>query len=193
MILARGFAALAVAGLLSGVAQAQELKPVKIGVVNLSTKSGSNQWHGEAHEYLRNKSLNSQGYFDTSKPPWTQNQYGFSLGGRVIKDKTFFFTSWEQFRLRQGQTLTTTVPVAAFRQGDFSALSAAGIQLYDPYTVQANGDRTPYANNQIPKSQFSAVTNQILPYAQVLKPNIAGLVPGTSAYVRNNFITTSAL
>src|SRR5882672_297005 len=105
------------------------------GVVNLSTKSGSNQWHGEAHEYLRNKVLNSQGYFDTSKPPYTQNQYGFSVGGRLIKDKTFFFTSWEQFRLRQGQTLTTTVPVTAFRQGDFSALTAAGIQLYDPYTV----------------------------------------------------------
>ena len=51
------------------------------GVVNLSTKSGSNQFHGEAHEYLRNKVLNSQGYFDTAKPPYTQNQYGFSVGG----------------------------------------------------------------------------------------------------------------
>ena len=131
------------------------------GVVNLSTKSGSNQWHGEAHEYLRNKVLNSQGYFDTSKPPYTQNQYGFSLGGKVIKDKTFFFTSWEQFRLRQGQTLTTTVPVAAFRQGDFSALTAAGIQLYDPYTVQANGDRTPYANNQIPVAEFSPAATKM--------------------------------
>ena len=131
------------------------------GVVNLSTKSGSNQFHGEAHEYLRNKVLNSQGYFDTAKPPYTQNQYGFSVGGPVIKDKTFFFTSWEQFRLRQGQTLTTTVPVSAFRQGDFSALTAAGIQLYDPYTVQPDGTRTPYANNQIPTAEFSPAATKM--------------------------------
>ena len=131
------------------------------GIVNLSTKSGSNQFHGEAHEYLRNKILNSQGYFDTAKPPYTQNQYGFSVGGPVIKDKTFFFTSWEQFRLRQGQTLTTTVPVTAFRQGDFSALTAAGIQLYDPYTVQPDGSRTPYANNQIPLAEFSPAATKI--------------------------------
>src|SRR5262249_17382035 len=104
------------------------------GVVNLSTKSGTNNWHGEAYEYNRNKILNSRGYFDTGKPPYVQNQYGANIGGPVIKDKTFVFASWEQFRLRQGQTTTTTVPLPAFRTGDFSALLAQGVQLYDPYT-----------------------------------------------------------
>ncbi|PYS57119.1 MAG: hypothetical protein DMF76_23110, partial [Acidobacteria bacterium] len=136
------------------------------GVVNLSTKSGTNSFHGEAHEYLRNKVLNSNNFFlkqsqiaagvKNQPPPYVQNQYGFSVGGPVIKDKTFFFTSWEQFRLRTGSVLTTTVPLTAFRTGDFSALLAQGIQLYDPYTVnQTTGARQPYVNNQIPQAEFS--------------------------------------
>src|SRR5207253_2433704 len=136
------------------------------GVVNLSTKSGTNSFHGEAHEFLRNKVLNSNNFFLKQKeilsgkknepPPYVQNQYGFSVGGPVIKDKTFFFTSWEQFRLRTGSVLTTTVPLTAFRTGDFSALLAQGIQLYDPYTVnQTTGARQPYVNNQIPQAEFS--------------------------------------
>ncbi|HZQ22342.1 MAG TPA: TonB-dependent receptor [Terriglobales bacterium] len=136
------------------------------GIINLSTKSGTNNFHGEAHEYFRNKVLNSNDFFlkasqiasglPNEPPPYVQNQYGFSVGGPVIKDKTFFFTSWEQFRLRTGTVTTTTVPLPAFRQGDFSALLAQGIQLYDPYTVdQATGARSPYPNNQIPASEFS--------------------------------------
>ena len=74
------------------------------GVVNFSTKSGSNQYHGEAYEYLRNKVLNATPYFSSTNPPYVQNQYGFNLGGPVpkLKDKLFFFVNWEQFRLRQG-------------------------------------------------------------------------------------------
>jgi len=77
------------------------------GVVNLSTKSGSNAFHGEAHEFLRNKALNSNEYFykqselangkSNTPPPYVQNQYGVSGGGPIIKDKLFFFGSWEQF------------------------------------------------------------------------------------------------
>ncbi len=84
-----------------------------------------------------------------------QNQYGVSGGGPIIKDKTFFFASWEQFRQRTGSVLTTTVPETAFRNGDFSALLAEGIQLYDPYSVTASGTRTAYPNNQIPTAEFS--------------------------------------
>src|SRR5246127_1634400 len=81
------------------------------GVVNLSTKSGSNSWHGEAYEYLRNKALNSKGYFDNGVPPYVQNQYGINGGGPILKDKLFVFGAWEQFRLRQGKTYTGTVPL----------------------------------------------------------------------------------
>jgi hypothetical protein len=136
------------------------------GVMNFSTKSGSNAFHGEAYEFLRNKALNSNEYFykqaelasgtSNTPPPYVQNQYGFNFGGPVIKDKTFFFVSWEQFRLRTGSVLTTTVPLPAFRQGDFSALLAQGIQLYDPYTVNpVTGARKPYPGNQIPAIEFS--------------------------------------
>jgi hypothetical protein len=136
------------------------------GIMNFSTKSGSNRFHGEAYEFLRNKVLNSNEYFfkqselasgqSNTPPPYVQNQYGFNVGGPVIKDKTFFFVSWEQFRLRTGSVVTTAVPTAAFRQGDFSSLLAQGIQLYDPYTVNpATGARTPYAGNIIPTNEFS--------------------------------------
>jgi Carboxypeptidase regulatory-like domain len=136
------------------------------GVMNFSTKSGTNTFHGEVYEFLRNKVLNSNEYFykqselasgtSNTPPPYVQNQFGFNVGGPVIKDKTFFFVSWEQFRLRTGSVLTTTVPLAAMRQGDFSALSGQGVQLYDPFTVNTTtGARTPYAGNQIPVAEFS--------------------------------------
>jgi len=102
------------------------------GVTNLSTKSGTNGWHGSAYEYFRNKVLNANEYFNkqtelaggqsNTPPPWTQNQYGFQVGGPVIKDKTFFYTSWEQYRQRTGSPFTTTVPQTAMLTGDFSSL-----------------------------------------------------------------------
>ncbi len=121
------------------------------GVINLSTKSGTNQIHGEIHEYLRNKIFNANEYFfkasqvlggaKNEPPPFTQNQFGASAGGRLIKDKTFWFFSWESFRLRQGQVFTTNVPTAAERNGDFTGLTdQAGnpITIYDPATTDPN-------------------------------------------------------
>ncbi len=167
------------------------------GVTNLSTKSGSNQWHGSAYEYLRNKVLNANEYFykqgelsqdqSNTRPPWTQNQYGFQVGGPVIKDKTFFYVSWEQYRQRTGSPFTTTVPAANELTGDFSSLCTqaggtltAGLcsnpngQLYDPYSVDFNpasptyGQRTvaygldplnpTCLGNCIPAAEFSTAT-----------------------------------
>ncbi len=135
------------------------------GVVNLSTKSGTNNWHGSVYEYFRNKVLNANEYFNkqtqlangkpNEAPPWTQNQYGFQIGGPVIKNKTFFYVSWEQYRQRTGSPFTTTVPQTAMLTGDFSSLctlptaeggaggtlnssglcSVAAGQLFDPYSV----------------------------------------------------------
>ncbi len=113
------------------------------GVINLSTKSGTNKFHGSAYEYLRNKVFNSNEYFlkgsqiaagiKNEPPPFTQNQYGATFGGPAIKDKTFFFFSWEAYRLRSGTVFTTTVPTAAERTGDFSA---AGVPtIFDPLSV----------------------------------------------------------
>ena len=149
------------------------------GIVNLSTKSGSNSWHGSVYEYLRARILNANEYFNKNfelshdqpnkQPPWTQNQYGFEVGGPVIKNKTFFYTSWEQYRQRTGSPFTTTVPAPGELNGDFSALCTAPVaqggvgstfngsgvcndlagQIYDPFN-QVGGVRQPYANNQIP-------------------------------------------
>lgn len=153
-------------------------------VLNFSTKSGTNAFHGELYDYLRNKVLNSNEYFfkenelamgeSNTPPPYVQNQYGFNFGGPIVKDKTFFFTSWEQFRQRTGSVVTTTVPIQAFRNGDFSALltGSSPIQLYDPYTVQSNGTRTAYLNNQIPMAEWSTAGQALwdLYYTPVAPP-----------------------
>jgi hypothetical protein len=143
-------------------------------VSNFSTKSGSNAFHGAVYEYLRNKVLNSNDYFlkesqllnnEPNTPgPYVQNNYGFNVGGPIWKNKTFFFVSWEQFRNRLADVQVTTVPIAAFRTGDFSALltGANPIQLYDPYTVNpTTGARTAYVNNQIPTSEFSTAATAL--------------------------------
>src|SRR6266403_328742 len=144
------------------------------GIVNLSTKSGTNSWHGSAYEYFRNKVLNTNEYFHkkfqlenglkNEPTPWSQNQYGLQLGGPVIKDKTFFYVSWEQYRQRTGSPNTTTVPANGMLNGDFSSLCTLGFttgvcnpgpivngvqtfpgRIYDPYTVnQSTGARQPY-------------------------------------------------
>lgn len=146
------------------------------GAINLTTKSGTNSFHGSAYEFLRNKVLNANTFFNNragvARPAFSQNQYGANVGGPVIKDKTFFFFGWEGFRLRQGQSFTTTVPTAAMRTGDFSNLrnsTGALIPIYDPLTTcgrfanagcakDANGNeilsRTQFPGNIIPLSRL---------------------------------------
>jgi hypothetical protein len=121
------------------------------GVLNLSTKSGSNAFHGEVYEYIRNKVLNANDWFANNsrlvRPPFTQNQFGGNIGGRVIRDKSFFFFQYEGFRLRQGQTFTETVPTAAERNGDVSALvplsAVPGNQIVEPCAGRQPAMHTP--------------------------------------------------
>src|SRR2546427_6529597 len=90
-------------------------------VVNLVPKSGTNQLHGNVYDFLRNKVLNSRGYFDTSKPAFVMNQFGGTLGGPIKKDRTFFFASYEGLRRSQGKSGdVVAVPDALERTGDFS-------------------------------------------------------------------------
>ncbi len=113
------------------------------GVLNLSTKSGTNNFHGEAYEYIRNKVLNANNWFSNNaglgRPPFTQNQFGGNVGGRIWKDRTFFFYSYEGFRLRQGLTYTGTVPSAAVRAQ--IAANAAGT----PTNIDLSAGATGYA------------------------------------------------
>src|SRR5580693_6704109 len=105
------------------------------GVVNLSTKGGSNEYHGAAYEYFRNKVLNAKPFFSATNPPYVQNQYGATVGGPVIKDKTFFFFAWDAYRQRASTVFTTTVPTVAERGGVFPA----GVHdIFDPLSVSAS-------------------------------------------------------
>jgi len=91
-------------------------------VLNVITKSGSNAFHGSTYEYFRNTALNARGYFDPEKPDFKQNEFGGTLGGPVRRDKTFFFSSYEGRRVRNGVTSdSVTVPTTQERSGNFSA------------------------------------------------------------------------
>src|ERR1700730_16185927 len=103
------------------------------GVINLSTKSGTQFIHGEAYEYLRNRVFNANDFFlnaaGKARPPWVQNQFGAEAGAPLSfasdGSRSFWFASWEGFRLRTGVPFTTTVPTAEERSGDFSQVSTA--------------------------------------------------------------------
>jgi len=96
-------------------------------VVNVVTKSGTNNYHGNLYEYFRNTILDAQGYFNTIKPQWNQNQFGGTFGGPVKKDRTFFFLSYEGHRVRQGiPGQVVNVPTSAQRTGDFSGVGGFG-------------------------------------------------------------------
>jgi len=91
-------------------------------VINVVTKSGTNNWHGSIYEFLRNQAFNSKGYLDLRRPDDKQNQFGGTFGGPIKKDRTFFFTSYEGRRVVHGiSSDPVVVPTAAERVGDFSA------------------------------------------------------------------------
>jgi outer membrane receptor protein involved in Fe transport len=136
-------------------------------IVNAVTKSGTNEFHGSAFEYVRNNALNAANYFapivkgEKQSDGLKRNQFGATLGGPVWipklyngRDKTFFFFSYQGTRLRQAPVESQiVVPTAAMRSGDFSALSK---QLKNPFTGQ------PYPNNRIPASDISPISLAIL-------------------------------
>jgi hypothetical protein len=109
------------------------------GVVNMASKSGDNGLHGTAYEFLRNKVFNANNFFDnkngTARPQWTQNQYGAAVGGPIKKDKTFFYTSWEGWKLRLGDPLYARVPTLAMRTQCAANCSPIGKAFYNMYAL----------------------------------------------------------
>jgi outer membrane receptor protein involved in Fe transport len=103
------------------------------GVFNIATKSGTNAFHGAGFEYWRNSSLDSKNFFDVDKPPFNRNQYGGSLGGPIVSDKTFFFAAFEGLREHLGLTLVEPVPSVAARQGAFLPAGASVNPAVLPY------------------------------------------------------------
>ena len=155
---------------------------------NLITRSGTNRIHGTLWEFLRNDALDANNYFAHTKEPLKQNQFGATTGGPIVRDRTFFFGFYEGFRNRQGETTLTTVPSVNERGGDFSLLCPEGFtggfcnnptnQLFN---VLANA---PYPNNQVPQSQFNAISNNLLSFFPL--PNAGTNLFSTTQTLRNN-------
>jgi hypothetical protein len=105
--------------------------------VSIVTQSGTDHWHGDAYEFLRNNDLDERNYFDVgSAPPFQRNQFGLSLGGPIAKDKTFIFANYEGFRQHLHQTSATFVPAADARNGSMVALGS-GCPTASPSATQA--------------------------------------------------------
>ena len=144
------------------------------GVVNIITKSGSNQFKGSVFEFVRNDKFDERNYFSATKPLLKQNQFGGSLGGPIRKSQTFFFGDVEGFRQNQGVTNVITVPTLKMRTGDFSELSAV---IYDP----TKSPRTPFAGNVIPGNRLDPIAMRYM-----------GLYPlPTSDGLANNYGSTT--
>ena len=121
------------------------------GQVNVVLKSGANQVHGTAYEFLRNRVTDARNFFapsDQQSPQYQRNQFGASFGGPLVKDRTFFFIDYEGRRLREGITQVTNVPTTLERVGDFSRSSVYAI---NPFTG------TPFPGNVIPPSFLNPV------------------------------------
>jgi hypothetical protein len=157
------------------------------GIVSLTMKSGTNEFHGSGYDFLRNRVLDANSWTNNTagvgKSINTQNDFGATFGGPVRfphlyngKDKTFFFFDYEGFRFRSGGTSLQSVPNAAFRSGDFSALLPA-VQLYDPTT-------------------HAAIPGNILTNDPNYKPSavmtkVFALLPPTSGGLTNNVVDTT--
>ena len=162
------------------------------GVVNVVTKSGTNQFHGVLYEFLRNNKFSANDFFDNRvgnpQAPFRFNQFGGTLGGPVIKNRTFFFFAYEGVRWIQGLTSTGTLPSLLQRNGDFSQTRNQGGQLitiYDPLTASsAAATRSAFPGNVLPQNRIDPVARNLLKYLPL--PNAAGNpVTGTNNFTSN--------
>ncbi len=158
------------------------------GVTSYTMKSGTNQLHGSAFEFLANDKLDARGFFNPRKAPRKQNEWGFTVGGPVLipklyngRDRTFWFFSLDQYYIRGGQLAgLNTLATPRMLNGDFGEI-AGGIA--DPATTQFNAagqaTRSLFPGNMIPRSRYSAVTSKLLPFYPA--PELAGIVNNSVA------------
>jgi hypothetical protein len=130
--------------------------------VTIVTKSGTNEIHGSLFEFNRNKAYTARNFFAPTNPPFNRNEFGFTVGGPIIKDKTFFFGGYEGLRERSSNTYTLSVATPAERAGDFTGLRT----IIDPLTGSA------FANNQIPANRIDPRAKALIDRVQL--PNATG-------------------
>jgi hypothetical protein len=165
------------------------------GVINVASKSGTNQFHGNLFEYFRNDVLSANDFFSNlsgkPRPMLRYNQFGGTVGGPIIKNRTFFFFAYEGLREEVPTVVTTSVPTALQRAGDFSQTLASNgqlVQIYDPTTTRPDPlhpgayIRTPFVGNIIPASKLDPVAQKIVAYYP------AANSPGNPYTQLNNYI-----
>lgn len=134
------------------------------------TKSGTNQLRGSAFLFHNNEGLNANSFFNNAfsipKTPLSRNTYGGTVGGPIVKNKLFYFASWERFQDRRTSTATYAVPTALMRAGNFSEVAAAysAFRLYNPYTGTGGTGRDQFADFVIPASMISPIAQAVMKY-----------------------------
>jgi len=134
------------------------------------TKSGTNTLRGSAFLFLNNEGMNANSYyndyFDLPKPKVDRKTYGGTLGGPIVKNKLFYFASWERYDLERPTTYTYSVPTAKMRAGDFSEVVAAypTFKLFNPFSDMAGAAREQWANNMIPSQYLSPIAQNLLKF-----------------------------
>ena len=167
------------------------------GQINIITKSGTNSFHGSGWGFFRDAKLDAKNFFDRGDdpiPPFDRQQFGGAAGGRLIRDKLFWFTNYEGFRQTKAQTSLAPTPNAQTRSGDFSNYrDDAGnlVLIYDPNTTVADPNarsgysRTPFPNNVIPASRINPVSTKLLAFMDL--PNQPTTLSRGIGYFFNNF------
>jgi hypothetical protein len=145
--------------------------------VNVVTKSGSNELHGDFFEYIRNGDLDARNFFSTSgHDSLKRNQFGGTAGGKIIKDKLFFFGGFQGTRNRQNPPQSTThIPTAQMLSGDFSTFAGTACNSKQVNLVNPNGGAA-FAGNQIPMSLLNPVAVGVTKYLPTASANQCGLV-----------------
>ena len=141
------------------------------GVMNMVIRSGTNRFHGEAFEFVRNNIFDARAFFDPEKLPLRRNQYGTTVHGPIRRDKTFFMFSWESYREVLTQSRIGNVPTSLQRAGDFSqsVVPVTGAKLYlkDPLatgTCSATVSTACFPGNRIPASRFDPIAQHLMAY-----------------------------
>ncbi|HZS51704.1 MAG TPA: TonB-dependent receptor [Bryobacterales bacterium] len=171
------------------------------GVINVATKQGANQLHGSAFEFFRNSELDANDFFSNRagipRHAFQRNQFGGTIGGPVEvpgvyrgRNRTFFFFDEQSTRQRSFSQFTNTMPLDAWRNGDFSGLrnsAGAPLLIYDPLTTRPDGQggytRDPFPGNQIPSARIDPVVRKTEAYFP--EPNTTPINPFTQV---NNYI-----
>lgn len=149
-------------------------------VINVTTKSGSNGFHGDAYEFYRNSAVDARYFFNNgAQPDFTRNQFGGTIGGPIRKNKTFFFGYYEGLKSATPATFVGTVPTDAERSGDFSALLGGSSGQTDALgrSILAGSIYNPFSTRQITGGTVDPVTGLL----------VTGLAAGTTGFIRDPF------